>query len=77
MIQSFACVETEALFTSKPVQRFKNIELVARRKLLMLHAAIELDTLRIRPGNGLEALDANRKGQHSIRINDHWRLCFI
>ena len=77
MIQSFACAETEALFHSKPIRRFKNLEQVARRKLLTLHAAVEVDNLRIPPGNRLEALKGNRKGQHSIRINDQWRLCFI
>ena len=77
MIQSFSCADTEALFNSKPVRRFKNIEQVARRKLLTLHAATELDNLRIPPGNRLEALKHNRKGQHSIRINDQWRLCFV
>ena len=77
MIQSFLCADTEALFHSKPVRRFKNLEQVARRKLLMLHAATELDNLRIPPGNRLEALKHNRKGQHSIRINDQWRLCFV
>ena len=76
MIQSFACAETEELFHSKPVRRFKNLEQVARRKLLTLNAAVELDNLRIPPGNRLEALKGNRKGQHSIRINDQWRLCF-
>ena len=77
MIQSFACADTESLFHSKQVRRFKNIEQVARRKLLTLHAATELDNLRIPPGNRLEALKGNRKGQHSIRVNDQWRLCFI
>ena len=77
MLQSFACADTEALFHSKPVRRFKNLEQVARRKLLTLHAAVELDNLRIPPGNRLEALKGNRKGQHSIRINEQWRLCFI
>ena len=77
MIQSFACAETKALFESKPVRRFKNMEQVARRKLLMLHAAVELGNLRVPPGNCLEALKGNRRGQHSIRINDQWRLCFI
>ena len=77
MIQSFACAETEALFHSKPVRRFKNLQQVARRKLLTLHAAVELDNLRIPPGNRLEALKGNRKGQHSIRITDQWRLCFV
>lgn len=76
MIISFACDETEALFNSQSVRRFKNIERVARRKLLQLHAAGELKSLRIPPGNMLEALSGDRKGQHSIRINDQWRVCF-
>lgn len=76
MIISFACADTEALFTSRPVRRFRNIERVARRKLLQLHAAGELKSLRIPPGNMLEALSGDRKGQYSIRINDQWRICF-
>jgi len=70
MIRSFACADTEALFHSRSVSRFRNIERVARRKLLQIHAATELASLRIPPGNQLEALKADRKGQHSIRIND-------
>ncbi len=70
MIHSFACAETEALFHSQPVRRFKNFERVARRKLLQIHAATVLDSLRIPPGNHLEALKDDRKGQHSIRIPD-------
>lgn len=77
MIHSFACSDTEALFHSRAVLRFKNIERVARRKLLQLHAATELANLRIPPGNQLEALKGDRKGQHGIRINDQWRVCFI
>ena len=77
MIRSFTCTDTEALFHSQPVTRFKNIERVPRRKLLQLHAATELNSLRIPPGNLLEALKGNRKGQHSIRINDQWRVCFV
>lgn len=77
MIHSFACDSTEALFNSRNVPRFKNIERVARRKLLQLHAATILDNLKVPPGNGLEALKGNRKGQHSIRINDQWRICFV
>lgn len=77
MIHSFACPDTEALFHSQAVARFKNIERVARRKLLQLHAATELASLRIPPGNQLEALKGDRKGQHSIRINDQWRVCFV
>lgn len=76
MIRSFTCTETEALFNSQVVPRFRNIERVARRKLLQLQAATELASLRVPPGNQLEALKGDRKGQHSIRINDQWRLCF-
>lgn len=76
MIHSFSCPETEALFHSQEVARFRNIERVARRKLLQLHAATELGSLKIPPGNRLEMLKGNRKGQYSIRINDQWRVCF-
>jgi proteic killer suppression protein len=77
MIHTFASHETEALFQSVRVRRFVNIERIARRKLLQLHASVELDNLRIPPGNHLEALKGNRRGQHSIRINDQWRVCFV
>ncbi len=77
MIQSFLYADTEALFKSIEVIRFKAIERIARRKLLYLHAASTLQTLRIPPGNRLEALRGDRNGQHSIRINDRWRLCFV
>ena len=77
MICSFACANTEALFHSRAVSRFRNIERVARRKLLQIHAATELASLRIPPGNQLEALKADRRGQHSIRVNDQWRICFV
>lgn len=77
MIHSFKCSDTGALFRSKAVRRFANIERVARRKLLQLHAAPDLASLRIPPGNQLEALKGDRKGQHSIRINDQWRICFV
>lgn len=76
MIHTFACGDTESLFNSKLVPRFKNIERVARRKLLQIAAATELNSLRIPPANHLESLKGNRKGQHSIRINSQWRLCF-
>ena len=76
MVRSFACVDTEALFHSRPVPRFRNIERVARRKLLQMHAASDLASLRVPPGNHLEALKADRQGQYSIRINDQWRICF-
>jgi proteic killer suppression protein len=77
MIQTFACRETGALFDRKRSRRFAAIERQARRKLLMLDAAHVLDDLRRPPGNRLEALRGNRAGQHSIRINDQWRLCFV
>ena len=77
MIHSFTCLDTEALFHSETVPRFRNIERVARRKLLQLHAASELASLRVPPGNQLEALKGSRKGQHSIRVNDQWRVCFV
>lgn len=76
MIRSFTCSETEALFNSQVVPRFRNIERVARRRLLQLQAATELSSLRVPPGNQVEALKGDRKGQYSIRINDQWRLCF-
>jgi len=59
------------------VTKFKNIERVARRKLLQLHAVTQISDLRVPPGNQLEALRGNRKGQFSIRINDQWRICFV
>lgn len=77
MILSFACTDTESLFHSQSVPRFRSIERVARRKLLQLHAASLLASLRIPPGNQLEALKSDRKGQHSIRVNDQWRVCFV
>ena len=77
MIHSFACPDTESLFYSQGVPRFRNIERVARRKLLQLHAATELASLRVPPGNQLEALKSDRKGQHSIRVNDQRCVCFV
>ncbi|HQR86497.1 MAG: excinuclease ABC subunit A [Burkholderiales bacterium 35-55-47] len=77
MIHSFLCPNTEALFHSCVVPRFRNIERVARRKLLQLHAATDLVSLRIPPGNMLEALKGGRAGQHSMRINAQWRICFV
>jgi len=77
MIQSFSDKNTRALFERNFVKRFGAFERVARRKLEMLHAAYVLDDLRSPPGNRLEALHGNRKGQHSIRINKQWRICFV
>ncbi|HYL16129.1 MAG TPA: type II toxin-antitoxin system RelE/ParE family toxin [Terriglobales bacterium] len=76
MVQSFGSKETEDLFQYRHSRRFRAIERIALRKLLQLHAATELQTLASPPGNRLEALRGSRKGQHSIRINDQWRICF-
>ena len=77
MIRSFACPETEKLFNDETSRRLPTqIQRVARRKLLLLHQARRLNDLRAPPGNRLEALQGNRAGQHSIRINDQWRICF-
>ena len=73
---SFADRDTERLATGERVRRFVAIEAVARRKLRQLEIAGQLDDLRIPPGNRLEALKGDRKGQMSIRINDQWRVCF-
>ena len=77
MIQSFACDDTARLFRLEKVRTFPpDIQRTALRKLAQLHAVAELLQLRVPPGNRLEALKGNRKGQHSIRINDQWRICF-
>lgn len=76
MIKTFAETRTERLFDDRPVPRFKAIERVARRKLLYLHRARDLQDLRAPPGNRLEALKGDRRGGYSIRINDQWRICF-
>jgi proteic killer suppression protein len=75
-IQSFNCADTEALFNLQRVRRWVNIETVALRKLRMLNAAAALHDLLVPPGNRLEALQGDRLGQYSIRINDQWRVCF-
>ncbi|MFA6112118.1 MAG: type II toxin-antitoxin system RelE/ParE family toxin [Candidatus Latescibacterota bacterium] len=76
MIKSFRCRDTAALFDDRAVARFQAIERQVRRKLEILAAASTLGDLQSPPGNRLEALRGNRAGQHSIRINDRWRLCF-
>ena len=76
-ICSFRGADTEALFEGKSPRRFRNIERVAQRKLQMLDDATELRDLKSPPGNRLEALSRDRAGQHSIRINDQWRVCFV
>ena len=78
MIKSFKDQETEKIFRGQFSRKFlQNIQRVAARKLEQLNAATVLDTLRVPPGNRLEALSHNRQGQHSIRVNDQWRVCFV
>lgn len=76
-IVSFACRDTESLFHGNRVKRFVNIQAVAMRKLAMLNRAATLQDLRVPPGNRLETLARDRAGQHSIRINDQFRVCFV
>jgi proteic killer suppression protein len=77
MIQSFACAETERLFRAELARRIPpTIQRTARRKLLLLDAATELNQMAVPPGNRLEALKGDRQGRHSIRVNDQWRICF-
>lgn len=77
MIKSFASKEIQKLFNRKFSRKLpQNIQRVARRKLLILDAAETLSDLRVPPGNRLEPLSGDREGQHSIRINDQWRICF-
>jgi proteic killer suppression protein len=77
VIKSFKCPDTERLFHDENVRKFVNIRQPARRKLLMLHAAKRLMDLKVPPGNGLHPLERDRAGQHSISINDQWRICFV
>jgi len=77
VIRSFKSTDTEALFNGRRVAKFANLEKAATRKLQMLDDAAELRDLMAPPANRLEALKGGRKGQHSIRINDQWRICFV
>jgi len=77
MIRSFKCRDTEKLWAAQRVAAFQAFEQVARRKLRMLEAATRLGDLKVPPNNKLEALKGDRLGQHSIRINDRWRVCFV
>jgi proteic killer suppression protein len=77
MIQSFRCKDTRRLYEGGNPRRFRAIHAVAVRKLTLLDAAQTLDFMQSPPGNRLEALRGNRAGQHSVRINDQFRLCFV
>jgi toxin HigB-1 len=78
VIQSFADADAERVWRRQHVRRFgADLQRIADRKLLMLDAAETLRDLRVPPGNRLEILRGDRAGQHSIRINDQWRICFI
>jgi len=77
MIQSFADKATAAVFSGLEARRLpRDVQVTARRKLKLIDAATSLESLRVPPGNRLEALRGDRKGQWSIRINDQWRICF-
>lgn len=77
MIQSFKCADTQALYETGKSRRFANIKQVAERKLTQLAGAATMEFLRSPPGNQLESLAGDRAGQHSIRINQQWRVCFV
>ena len=78
MIRSFADPETERIWSGRRSRKLpSDIQVVALRKLRLLNQARVLDDLRVPPGNRLEALKGNRAGQHSVRINDQWRICFV
>lgn len=76
MIRSFRCRDAEALSRGERVSRFIAVEITARRRLRHLEIASCLGDLRIPPGNRLEALEGDRAGQYSIRINEQYRVCF-
>ncbi|MDA3791138.1 MAG: type II toxin-antitoxin system RelE/ParE family toxin [Desulfobacula sp.] len=77
MIKTFKCKDTEKLFNDIDVIKFRSISTIARIKFEILNATISLNSLRVPPGNRLEQLKGNRKGQYSIRINNQWCICFI
>jgi proteic killer suppression protein len=77
IIQSFQCAETYNLFITRKSRKWSNVLPVALRKLDQLNAAAVLTDLAVPPGNRLEPLRGSRKDQHSIRINDQWRICFL
>ncbi len=77
MIKGFKCKSTKALYEGESPKQFRSFQTQAERKLQMLDSAVELNDLRSPPGNRLEKLSGDRVGQHSIRINQKWRVCFI
>jgi toxin HigB-1 len=78
MIKSFKCKETEKIFNRQFSRKLpEGIQTLAWRKLAQIHAATQIKTLQIPPGNRLESLSGSRAGQRSIRINDQWRICFV
>jgi proteic killer suppression protein len=77
VIQSFKGKDAKDLWIKRSAPKLGGIQAVALRKLAMLHAAADLNDLRIPPANRLEKLKGDRAGQHSIRINDQWRVCFV
>ena len=77
MIQTFKDAETKLLFETRASRRWHPVLAVALRKLDMIEAAVNLNDLRVPPANRLESLKGDRKGQHSIRINDQYRICFF
>ncbi len=78
MLKSFNCKETQKVFERTFSEKLpQDIQAKARQKLVLIDAAAELSDLRIPPGNKLEELKDDRKDQHSIRINDQWRICFV
>lgn len=77
VIRGFRCKDTDRIFRREPAKKFpRAVQRAALRKLLMLDAAVSLLDLRFPPGNRLEKLRGDREGQHSIRVNDQWRICF-
>jgi proteic killer suppression protein len=76
MIKSFACRDTEKLFNDQRVRRFQSFERPARKRLMILHAAPNIEALMLIPGNKFHALTGDRKGQYAISINAQWRICF-
>ncbi len=77
MIRTFKCKDTEKLFKDLNVNKFSGISKIARIKLVVLNAAVSLNSLRVPPGNRLEQFKGSMKGQHSIRTNEQWCICFV